>query len=522
MFFRRLFRQALDRFRSSLQIRALVYTVALSGTALVVLGGVLSITIGNGLFSTRAEHTLLESERAKPGVEKLFQEYSGFSTWELNQALAKVLPELEQKGVTQSRLVAFLNDSDLPESADLPSQVSDGVQLDLITQDFKDLVASSEEIQSQTIQVTRNGETVPAVLTGQQLILPGGYKFLLFLIYDMKNEQQTLTFVQWTLFFGGFISLLIIGLFTYLVTSWLVRPMQSAAEVSELIAMGDNDRRLPVRGTDVIAVWATSFNHMAESVQEKITALDNLSKIQQRFVSDVSHELRTPLTTMRLSADFLFSEKDKLPESSRRTVEILQGQVDRFDRLLTDLLEISRYDADDVSPDFETHDMNGIVGGALESIQQFADSKGVRLELEIPSGEVVCDVDARRIDRILNNLLTNAIEHSEGKPVKIRVAQNDKAVAVSVTDQGVGLSELELMQVFNRFWRADPSRKRTTGGTGLGLAIAAEDAAVHQGKLEVVGEPNRGACFRLTIPKIQGFKDFVSPLPLAVENSQKQ
>jgi two-component system sensor histidine kinase MtrB len=257
---------------------------------------------------------------------------------------------------------------------------------------------------------------------------------------------------------------------------------------------------------------------MAESLQEKINDLGHLSTIQQRFVSDVSHELRTPLTTMRLSADFLYSEKDKLPENSRRSVEILQGQVDRFDRLLTDLLEISRYDAANVVPEFETHDMNGIVGGALESIQQFADSKGVRLLAEIPSGEILCDVDARRIDRVLNNLLTNAIEHSEGKPVIIRVAHNEKAVAVSVTDRGVGMTELELMQVFNRFYRADPSRKRTTGGTGLGLAIAFEDAQAHQGMLEVIAEPQRGACFRLTVPKIQGFTNIVSPLPLAVEN----
>ena len=514
----RLVKAALDLFRSSLQIRALVYIVALTGTALVVLGGALSITIGNGLFSTRTEHTLLESARAKSQVDRLFSEYAGYSTWELNQGIATVVPELEQTGVSQSRSVAFINASTLPNAEELASPRSAGVQLNLITKDFRQLVQQSEEIQSQTIQIQLNGETVPAVLTGQRVELPGGYDFELYLIYDMKNEQQSLLFVQWTLFFGGFISLAIIGLSTYLVTNWLVKPVQRVAEASELLAGGDLSRRLPVRGTDVVAVLANSFNHMAESLQEKMTDLGRLSNIQQRFVSDVSHELRTPLTTMRLSADFLNSEKENLPENTRRTVEILQGQVDRFDRLLSDLLEISRYDAADVVPDFETHDMNGIVGRALESIQQFADSKGVRLETDIPSGEILCDVDPRRIDRILNNLLTNAIEHSEGKPIKIRVAQNEKAVAVSVTDQGVGMNEIELMQVFNRFWRADPSRKRTTGGTGLGLAIAYSDAQAHEGLLEVTAQPQRGACFRLTVPKIQGFTNIVSPLPLAVEN----
>jgi two-component system sensor histidine kinase MtrB len=121
-----------------------------------------------------------------------------------------------------------------------------------------------------------------------------------------------------------------------------------------------------------------------------------------------------------------------------------------------------------------------------------------------------------RIERILNNLLTNAIEHSEGKPVKIRVAQNDTAVAVSVTDQGIGMTEAELEQAFERFWRADPSRKRTTGGTGLGLAISIEDAQLHNGLLEVTAAPNLGACFRLTLPKRQDLAIGVSPLPLVL------
>jgi two-component system sensor histidine kinase MtrB len=335
----------------------------------------------------------------------------------------------------------------------------------------------------------------------------------------MYNEQQSLLFVQRTLVLGGFITLMIIGFFSYLVTSWLVRPVQEAADVSELLASGDLDRRLAVRGTDVAAVLATSFNHMADSLQEKITAMDELSKMQQRFVSDVSHELRTPLTTMKLAADYLYDNQDGLPEFSKRSINNLHGQMDRFDILLADLLEISRYDADGVEPTFEVHDLNGIVGVCLAAIQPFADSKNVYLEADIPSGAVQCEVDSRRIERILNNLLTNAIEHGEGKPVVIRVGQNDKAVAVSVTDHGIGMNEQELLQVFDRFWRADPSRKRTTGGTGLGLAISLEDAQLHLGRLEVTAEPGAGACFRLTIPKRHDITNFKSPLPLAVHTA---
>jgi two-component system sensor histidine kinase MtrB len=221
---------------------------------------------------------------------------------------------------------------------------------------------------------------------------------------------------------------------------------------------------------------------------------------------------------MKLTADFMYSQRENFDDLSKRSAEIMRSQVDRFDQLLSDLLEISRYDAAGVKPEYEVHDLNGIVGTSLEAIQQFADSKNVYLDVEIPSGAVQCEVDVRRIERILNNLLTNAIEHSEGKPVKIRVAQNETAVAVSVTDQGIGMTETELVQAFDRFWRADPSRKRTTGGTGLGLAISTEDAALHNGVLEVTAAPNLGACFRLTLPKRQDVQIAESPLPLALSN----
>ncbi|MFN5159307.1 MAG: MtrAB system histidine kinase MtrB [Rhodoluna sp.] len=517
MLFSRLVKAALGLFRSSLQIRALVLTVALSGSALILLGGVLSVSIGNGLFNTRTEHALEESERAKNALPRILKDVVSDSTWSLNQGIKQAISELESSGVTQSRNVALLNASNRPNAAQLENSSSDGMDLALISADFRQQVLDNTDIQSLTVQIIRSGDTVPALLTGQKVSLPGGHDYELYLIYDMSNEQQTLGFVQRTLVIGGLVTLGIIGFFSFLVTSWLVRPVQEAAEASEIMASGDLSRRLQVRGTDVVAVLATSFNHMADSLEDKINDLDSLSKMQQRFVSDVSHELRTPLTTMRLSADFLFSQKDSFSDGSKRSAEILHTQMDRFDKLLDDLLEISRYDAASVTPEYGVHDMNGLVGSALAAIQQFADSKDVYLDAVIPSGAVQCEVDPRRIDRILNNLLTNAIEHSEGRPVRIEVGQNQKAVAVTVMDNGIGMTESEANQAFNRFWRADPSRKRTTGGTGLGLAISIEDALVHNGMLEVTAQPGIGACFRLTIPKRQDLADFESPLPLAVE-----
>ncbi len=519
MIFSRTYKAALGLFRSSLQIRALVYTVALSGTALVILGGVLSVSIGNGLFNTRTERALVESERAKFTVSRLFNGMSPYNTWALDQTIQNVVPELESIGVSQTRLVAFLHSNKQPNPYELSNPQSAGLDLSLITDSFRNKVRSQPGLTSQTVQIKKAGESVPAILIGQPITLPGGHHYELYLVYDMISEQQNLAFVQRTLVLGGLVTLMIIGFFSFLVTSWLVKPVQEAAITSELIASGDLGRRLPVKGTDVVAVLATSFNHMADSLQEKIKDLNNISTMQQRFVSDVSHELRTPLTTMRLSADILYAKRDDFGNDEKRSIEIMHGQMNRFDKLLADLLEISRYDASNVQREFELQDLNGVVGTALASIQQFADSKGVYLDADVPSGAVKCEMDAIRIGRILNNLLTNAIEHSEGRPVKIRVAQNDSAVAVSVTDKGIGMNESEISQVFNRFWRADPSRKRTTGGTGLGLAISFEDATLHNGLLEVTAEPGVGSCFRLTLPKDSTITEFESPLPLAVERA---
>ena len=164
--------------------------------------------------------------------------------------------------------------------------------------------------------------------------------------------------------------------------------------------------------------------------------------------------------------------------------------------------------------------MNQVASSAIASIDPLASKRGSSIEVELPKSEVLAEFDYRRIERLLRNLLANAIEHGEGKPIQVTVAQNEDAVAVKVTDNGVGMSETELARVFDRFWRADPARKRTTGGTGLGLAISLEDTLLHGGALDVWAKPNAGASFRLTLPKVQGGAIGSSPISLPSEVDQ--
>jgi len=259
---------------------------------------------------------------------------------------------------------------------------------------------------------------------------------------------------------------------------------------------------------------ARSFNRMAESMQTQIDELSRLSEMQQRFVSDVSHELRTPMTTIKLAGELIFNSRESMDPMAKRSAELLQDQIDRFESLLGDLLEMSRYDAGAVHAEFDYQDLNGIVGMAIASVEPLADSRDTEIQIDIPAGPVEAEIDARRIDRVIRNLLANAIEHGDGRPILIRVAQNQSAVAVSVTDHGVGMTEEQLGRVFDRFWRADPSRKRTSGGTGLGLAISLEDAHIHNGWLEVASKAGEGSCFRMTLPKRRDIQVAISPLEL--------
>jgi two-component system sensor histidine kinase MtrB len=269
-----------------------------------------------------------------------------------------------------------------------------------------------------------------------------------------------------------------------------------------------------VRGEDDLASLATSFNRMAETVERQILQLRELSRVQRRFVADVSHELRTPIATIRMAADVLHDARADLPPELARSAELLQAQLDRFEALVADLLEISRHDAGAVALEAEPIDLRLLVAKVADSALALATRSGCELTLDLPDEPVVVEVDARRIERVLRNLVVNAVEHGGGKPVEVALRGDDHSVAVTVRDQGVGLRPGDAGLVFGRFWRADPARARHSGGTGLGLSIALEDARLHGGWLQAWGEPGRGSVFRLTLPWRAGQAIIGSPLPL--------
>jgi len=379
----------------------------------------------------------------------------------------------------------------------------------------------SDQNQTPTFQqptrlVYSGAPSVPALAVG----IPLGSYYQLYYVFPLTKILLTLQQIQRTLIVGGIALVLLLALIASLVTRWVAVPVKRAAAAARRVSAGDLVERMPVHGRDDLAALASSFNEMAASLQDKLRELQDLSQVQRQFVSDVSHELRTPVTTIRIAADVLYAAREQLEGSTARSAELLQGQLERFETLLADLLEISRYDANAATLDAEPIDICDLVRRSADDAQHLAERRGARIEFRLPAEPCVAEADRVRVERIIRNLLGNAVEHGEGREVVVTVAADRDAVAVTVRDHGVGLKPGEEQLVFDRFWRADPARARTSGGTGLGLSIAQEDARLHGGWLEAWGECGRGSVFRLTLPRVAGGQLEGSPLPLGPDEAE--
>ncbi len=507
--------------RTSLLTRTVAITVALSGLAVTVIGGYMSLTIADSLFSSRENQILSETARAASTAQSLFENSvtaSGSIDVETANTTAQTAIRAAQSSPGSSGFAVLRTPGQITPQT-MTSTSTAGLDLSVVTSELRSRVVSEpSQIHYQSVTIRVEGEARPGIVASALFQVPSAGQYELYLIYDLQDVQSTLTLIQRTLIAGSLALVLAIGVLTFFVVRLAIGPVRQAAKTAERLAEGFLEERLTERGEDVIAVLARSFNKMADSMQRQIVRLANLSQVQQRFVSDVSHELRTPLTTIRLAGDVLYAQRDSYSPENSRTVELLITQIERFEIMLTDLLEMSRYDAGAVSLEVDEINLVPLVEDCLDQLAPLAAQKGSPLLLEVRGGYGESEVDPRRIRRIVLNFVGNAIDHGEGREIVTFVDSNEEAVAIAVRDWGVGMSPDQVLRVFDRFWRADPSRQRTTGGTGLGLAIAQEDAAAHGGRIDVWSVEGVGSCFRLTIPRtpLAGWDE--SPLPLPPES----
>jgi two-component system sensor histidine kinase MtrB len=505
------------RWRRSLQLRVVTTTMLLGSVVIVALGFFLFESISGGLVRAREVSAFAEASRLTESARDLIVGHQISNADSVAQAIQDTVYRVQGPVDEQERAVVMVRaeSSSVPEI--YPGASTGGVGVEDLPTDLRDRVNAGSKQQGERFPLPAgsldDGRTVPAFAVGSLIDVPLAGKYELYFIYPLQREQEILALVERTMIAGGLAIVLLISGVALLVTRQVVAPVRQAAHTAEELASGRLDRRMQVHGDDELARLGRAFNEMAAGLERQIHRLEELSRVQRRFVSDVSHELRTPLTTIRMASEVINESRESFDPATSRSAELLQAQLDRFEALLGDLLEISRFDAGAAVLEVERTDLGEVVTRAVDGLEPIAERRGSVVRIESSTQDCLAEIDPRRVERIVRNLVANAIEHGEGRPVEVTLAANDDAVAVGVRDHGVGLRPGETTMVFNRFWRADPARARTTGGTGLGLAIALEDAHLHGGWLQVWGEPGVGAYFRLTLPREAGVVLQASPLP---------
>jgi two-component system sensor histidine kinase MtrB len=491
--------------RRSLQVRVVVSTVVLSTLVIVLTGWFVVRDVADGLTQNRRTAAIAQAE-------------SGFEYAQL-QLNAAVETEPAVQSATLTQMVDSLTRSrGTARSYELVLQgplSEDGEQVPVRSSTALDAAALPAQLQGtvrespglywqHTSLVTSQGDDVrrePALAVGSRLSVPAtGDTYAMFYIFSLAEQQQALSLVRNALLLGGVIMVVLVGAVAWLVSKQVLDPVRMARRIAERYASGQLEQRMHVTGEDDIARLSTSFNQMAASLHSQIRRLENLSRLQQRFVSDVSHELRTPLTTVRMASEVLHSGRDQFDPQAARATELLTGELDRFEALLSDLLDLSRFDAGAAQLELSDVDMAAVARDCRNNSSVKLADMSVRVLGAFEPAVVSADV--RRVDRIVRNILANAAKYSLASVLEVRVAHNNECVSLAIRDYGVGIAEPDLSRIFDRFWRADPAR--TQGGTGLGLSIAREDAVLHGGTLEAWSLVGRGTEFVLTLPKSGG------------------
>ncbi|CAM2940514.1 MtrAB system histidine kinase MtrB [Skermania piniformis] len=497
--------------RRSLQLRVVVSTLTLSLIVIAVLGVVLTSQITDRLLEAKVNAATEEVDRARITVQSQLNASDDGST--LKTRLDSARGALTEGVAGQSAGSAGSFDSVLIASDAAPLSPTSSGPADQIPEELRRFVQQGQVSRQFTQVNDPDGYVGPALIVGSPTVSDVA-TLELYLVFPLAGEAKTLALMRGTMLIGGAVLLVLLAAIAMLVARQVVLPIRSASRIAMRFAEGRLKERMMVRGEDDMARLAMSFNEMAESLSVQMRQLEEYGNLQRRFTSDVSHELRTPLTTVQMAAAVIHGAADEFDPILRRSSEIMVAELDRFESLLGDLLEISRHDAGVADLSLERADVRLCVRGAVTTVRHIASEADTELIVDMPAEPVNADIEPRRVERILRNLLANAIDHGEGKPVLIRLRANETAVAVVVRDQGVGLRPGEEKLVFNRFWRADPSRVRRSGGSGLGLAISVEDAHLHGGRLEAWGEPGEGSCFRLTLPLKRRQPIYGNPLPL--------
>lgn len=477
-----------------------------------IVGTLLYQKIGNGVYREKSNAATSEAQSLVDYTQSQLDATRYRTDISLEKVIRGIFKASEVSPTTSVRETIMLATPSTAKFSTVFQGSSNKVLLSTIPQSLRKQVRKNFFSQSMRVKIryaNRPGVVIDAIAVGRVVGIPPSSIYEIYYLFPLTQQKQLISLIRGWMLGTALVLVLMIALITWYVVRKVVLPVREVAEVAAKLTEGDLDRRLVIKGEDEMGRLAISFNEMALSMQQQISRLENLSRLQQRFVSDVSHELRTPLTTIRMASQLIYDSRDSLDAATSRSAELLIAQIDRFEMLLTDLLEVSRFDARAAILETKEVDLKPLVLKVVDQLQAH-DIK--EFSFVAPDPEYQALVDDRRIERIVRNLVSNAIDHSENKGVVVTLAQSEHEIAIGVRDYGVGFTERDSERLFDRFWRADPSRSRLRGGTGLGLAIALDDTKLHQGLLKAWGRPGYGAHFVVTLPKNPGIPITSEPI----------
>ena len=508
-------------FRRSLFLKVFSLSAVVSLLLISAIGTTLYNRLEDGIYKDKIASAISEGRAAIQFAKYRFTIESLNAKPNFRSLAEEVVKSTNVSAAESGREVVLINTKGLKLKGVPSNLTSNFLKPESIPKSLREVTLTSEELTWERGTLSYiNKRELPGVFVGGVLDIPKLGQYEMYMAYDFVSQERSINLIGQSLWVTGFLLLVLILLTASFVLRISVKPIQIAAEVAESLTTGNLTTRMAVRGEDETARLGIAFNQMATTLAEQISRLENLSRIQQRFVSDVSHELRTPLTTIRMAADVISGARANFEPNIARSAELLQSQIEKFEQLLQDLLEVSRFDAEAATLNFTKIDLNVVVKKCIDDLAPVALERGSKINLQSSSERTLIDGDSRRIERIIRNLLNNAIDHSEGGPIDVTLAENDSAISLGVRDYGIGIEKQYWNRVFDRFWRADPSRSRERGGTGLGLSIAKEDAILHGGDIKVWGEIGKGANFVLTIPKIAGMSIESYPLESSTASTQ--
>jgi two-component system sensor histidine kinase MtrB len=325
------------------------------------------------------------------------------------------------------------------------------------------------------------------IVAGRHYLVVGGAlpetQAQYYFFYDEQQVWNDLAVLRNVLALGWLVLVVLAGLGGTLFARRTLAPVAAASNAARSLAEGLLETRLPVASDDEFGAWASAFNDMAGALEARMDDLAEAREREQRFTANVAHDLRSPLTALIGEARQLAKQAQDLPPEFQRLTEMLVSDVDRLCRLTEDLLEISRLDSRQEPPELEPVDVAALVKGVLRS-HSCSDT------VELDAHDVVLMTDPRRLERIVANLIENAVTHA-GVGMHVTVTRQHDQAVIDVADAGPGIPATALPHIFDRQFKADRSRSRR--GSGLGLAIARENARLLGGDITATSTPGTGS-----------------------------